>query len=155
MILDPGGAPVDTNGKRIYPDLPLATYFANAGLSEADAVDLDHYVRRELVERLKRKAGADGPAERLLYMNDPEYRVRIHREMIADILLHVGFTSEELRVIDKALNLNLHPEDEKTVATVEGAAGEDTFSVVEETRGPGGKRYVLKNERTGEHEVVE
>lgn len=155
MILDAQGLPVDRNGNRMYPRLPLATYFANAGLSERDAIQLEAHIRQEARRRIAEKCRTDDADERRRYLRDRAHRERINREVIADILLGLGFSAEELRVVDQGMKLGLADRGHhRTTARVSGSHGEQTLSVESEDRGPGGQRYVVRDERTGERNVV-
>lgn len=140
------------------PLLAISTYLANAGLSERDAAEVEALILGRVRRRIAEKARIDDAGQRFRYLNDVEYRSRVNRELIGEAVLELGFTADELRVIDEGLKLGLVAEDPKpTVARVLGADGREVDFEIDELEdlGPEGqKRVRLTDARTGEVQVV-
>lgn len=157
LLCDPMGRPLDERGNVIYPKLPLATYFVNAGLSERDAFQLEAHVFATVRQMIAAKARTDDVFARRRYLVDPQYRMQVNMDVIAEVLLSIGFSREELRVIDLGTQLGLAPEAPAPMRVdVTGVDGrEQTFDVEDlDTPGPDGKCTLLTDVHTGEKQLV-
>lgn len=158
LLYDAAGRPLDAKGNPVYPKLPLATYFVNAGLSDADARAVEREVLRRVLRKLRARATNDRPDERRRYMTDAQHRIRVNRELVGETLLELGFSREELLTIEQGTQIGLVREDPRpATATVWGVDGREQVFTMQETedrRPDGSERVVVTDERTGEKTVV-
>jgi hypothetical protein len=92
---------------------PIYTLLRNAGLSEADTLEVGDLLLRRIRSRLAKKALADGPVAAALYQNDMEVRKRTNELLVAEEIAKIDFSRYELRTMDKSLHLGLAPKPEK------------------------------------------
>ena len=158
LLYDANGQPaVGRNGDK-YPDLPLGTYFANAGLSRAEAERATaecmgrakQILRTHLRELEIREPGA---ARR--YLSDWTKRDELNRKVLAAALIAMGFDSKELREIDRGMKLQLlSPEPFVQRARTMGPTGPVDFEITPlDPKRENGKTHKLTNLKTGEVSV--
>lgn len=153
----PSGHALDEKGNRVYPQMPLATYFLNAGLSERDALDVELAVRRKLRDRVREKSRSDDPDAAHKYLTDHSYRARVNAELLGEVLLSMGFSREELAKIEQGTKLGLLPKEAPTSrAIVTGIDGRTEVLQVEELdeHRADGSPLARVTRETGETKIV-
>ena len=149
-----GEALLDSSGKK-YPDLPLGTYFANAGLSHREAFEASGACLKRAKELLVvhlRNLEIEHPGRAKQYLSDHNKRVELNKQVIAAALLEMGFNSREIREIDKGLGLQLLMREKlQPMARVSGPNGTTEYAVNElDPKRENGKTILLTDMRTGQ-----
>ena len=105
-LLPSAGAP-----RKAPPALPLVTYFLNAGLSPRDAQDAARELLARVRSRILRLAATHTLEEQRRYVADWPYREQLNARLIAEEILLMRFSGDELRVIDEGLQLGIAPRE--------------------------------------------
>jgi hypothetical protein len=157
-VFAPDGRMYDEKGNVVYPALPLATYFINAGLSEGDAIGAELGIRLELRDRVKKRAIKDDNGNAFRYLNDHNFRHQVNSELLGEILLEFGFSREELAKIELGTKIGLFDKEpsqtEALVTGIDGVTHRVTVEELPEHRADGSHLARVKDLDTGETKIV-
>lgn len=154
MIYGPNGEQLSDGQGRRYPDIPLGTYFANAGLSHREAFEAAGHCQRrakELLRRHLRNLEIEHPQRARSYASDHNMRIELNKRVIAAALLEMGFNDAELHEIDKGLGLQLRTQEKiERVAYTSGPDGPKQFRLKDlDPERENGKTILLEDLQTG------
>jgi len=127
---------------------PIYTYLMHAGLSPADVRQAGDEITRRVREVIRQKAINDDPDAARRYQTDPEHRAEVNEQIVAEVVLGMGFDIRELRKLEQAMRIaGLAPREEagRMVARTIGPTGlREDFEFLER-----GAHPVLRSLRDG------
>jgi hypothetical protein len=135
----------------------IYTLLQNAGLSDSDILDVGDELWRRIRLRVAKLAASDDVDKRLRYCEMTRrgkiYRERTNKQIVAEEILAMRFSRDELARVDAGLLLGLPGSPEKTgrrFAKVTGVDGRpQEFEVLTKKLAPGVEETFLKDTRTG------
>jgi hypothetical protein len=131
---------------------PIYTLLRNAGLSEADTLEMGDLLMRRIRARLALKAATDTPEQRLRYRNDPQARIPINQMIVAEEIARLDFSQHELKVIDKSLDLGLVAPPEKGPLIAKTTLPDGTrenFEILERPTPGDPRQTIIKSRKDG------
>ncbi len=135
LLVEHGAAPGTPADQR--DPFPIYTALQGLGMSPNDVMEVgDDLLRRVRAKIILRARQDDDAGDRFRYLNDRSHRQRVNEQATADAMVEMGFDSDELRQLTRALGLpveivSAEKKGPKT-ATAQGADGPETFEFVEE-----------------------
>lgn len=143
----PEGTPADQSDS-----FPIYAHLLALGLSPADVRDTGDEIKARVAAEIVSKAIGDDAGERFKYLNDSEHRHRVNTEVVARVLLGMGFSTPELQRLQAGLQIDLGIAPEKHARTIKtgGPMGEHGMEILEDD---GGRAVVRSLKDGGIHEV--
>jgi len=153
-VASPDPAPQSQPARDQQTAIHIYTLLSNAGLSDADILDVGDELWKRIKLRVAKLAASQDRDQRLRYCHDKSYREQVNMQIVGEEFLAMKFTRDEIARIDEGLRLKLLGPTERTgrrFAKVTGVNGEPReYEVITKDLGGGVEKTLLKDVLTSQ-----